>query len=119
MAVTNWKADVQKALARLETSKVFSFDQMTRLVDYLASQKVSARKETLNLATQIHKECTDGGVDFVRTVLARITMAIHGTGNVPDPGGWYFSATISEIEVYVLDRGFSAEWRKLRAKNSN
>jgi hypothetical protein len=55
------------------------------------------RKAVLSDAAHIHKECKDGGVDIVGTMLARVTMAIHGSGNVPDPGGWYFFAMVSGL----------------------
>jgi hypothetical protein len=104
-----WEADVQKAIDYLAKSRVFTFDQFARLIDYLAVHKVVPRQDLLNQAVRIKG---GDGVDFVKTTLARVTTPVHGKGNVPDPGGWYFHD--DKMDVYVMDRGFSAAWRNAR-----
>jgi hypothetical protein len=111
-AKPDWSGDVKLTIERLKKPGLkFSFEQSAMLIDYLASKKVIPSTELRSHAKTI---VTSGIIDFIRTILANVTTAIHGHGTVPDPGGWYFSDRVSNIEVYVLDRGFSAAWRKTR-----
>ena len=103
----DWPSEVEKAKSYLGDC-VFPPSKTIPLIDYLASRMIIRRSELLIRATEIN------GCDaknFVQTTLARVTMAIHKQGNVPDPGGWYFHET-GEFDMYVLDRGFSAAWRE-------
>ncbi len=102
-----WPSEVAKVKEYL-TGCVFPPSKTIALINYLSSRMIVCRSELLKRATEIN-----GGdaKNFVQTTLARVTMAIHQQGNVPDPGGWYFHEK-TEFDMYVLDRGFSAAWRE-------
>jgi hypothetical protein len=110
-----WETDVQNAIERFaKPSLKFPFEKKARLIDYLASRKVVPRDDLLDYVKKINTDFNSAQVkDFAITTLASATTAVHGKGNVPDPGGWYLWD--ESLKVYVMDRGFSAAWRKARS----
>ncbi|TIN40401.1 MAG: hypothetical protein E5Y10_09300 [Mesorhizobium sp.] len=109
----DWSAEVQDAITRLsKPGLVFPFGKAATLVDYLASRMVVPRIDILKRAKEINVSDAE---NFLASTLANVTMAIHHKGTVPDPGGWYFHATEFDLNMYVLDRGFSAAWRAARS----
>lgn len=106
----DWDSATEAVLLRLSKPGLEApFAQAAELLDYMASRKIVPADDLFARAVAINPA---SDADFVRSILANVTMAVHGGGRVPDPGGWYFHD--KSLGMYVLDRGFSAAWRKAR-----
>lgn len=108
--IYSWEDEIQKTLNDFAAPwKKFPSENAARLIDYLASHTVVPRDDFLG-----HAAAINGGdaENFLATNLASVTMSVHGGGSVPDPGGWYFHD--KDMNVYVMDRWFSAQWKNAR-----
>ena len=112
----DWNSAVERAIERLNKTGLESpFQHSAALVDYMASRKIVPKSDLIAEAVKINSLAD---ADLVSSILANVTVAVHGKGSVPDPGGWYFRD--DTLGMYVLDRWFSAAWREARlAQNSN
>lgn len=125
----DWSPEVAIAMEKLKSCD-FRVTMTFPLIDYLASHEIVPRTDLLKWATnfmdgkQNIEEYAKPTVkwtaeNFIATTLAAGTRAIHGIGegDVPKTGGWYFWD--EKLEMYLLDRGFGAEWLKVHSKETH
>lgn len=95
----DWNKRVEDALTRIDQDE-WTFPASTYLA--IIDDVVVGRKSAGEIAS------THGTADLVSTALSHLTMAIHGSGDVPslDQGGWYERRG----HKYKVAPGFAVAW---------
>ena len=106
-----WASAAENVVAYISNPKQKFYAYALGVIDCIVSEKVIPFGD---LHARVAAFCGEDAKNVVETTIANTTAAVHGRGvkKVPDPGGWYFRD--DKARAYVVERHFSAAWRKLR-----